>query len=361
MTVRDFSGLAIAFGVALLGTLIFEAIGFPSAPLTGSAAAISVLALAGVSVQVPVGLRTAAFVLLGINIGSGVTSEMLQAALAWPITIAILSVALLVSMKVSASGLRRWMGFDERDAVLAAAPGHLSYVMAVAISDGAQASRVAVVQSIRILFLTLCVPVLVASAFGASGVVLSVAPPIGLWQLVLLITATVGLGAVFDRARVPAAYLLAGILCSGVGQVFDLAPGPPPPAATFVAFLVMGILIGSRFVGQNLAGLRRDLLAGLWVTGTNVVVTLLAIGLSLSLVGLSPALLIVAFAPGGVEAMAAIAVTLGLDPAFVAAHHVMRLLVLTVLIPLLLSRRSRYVSPGEAASDTPRSAGPGAR
>jgi hypothetical protein len=55
-------------------------------------------------------------------------------------------------------------------------------------------------------------------------------------------------------------------------------------------------------------------------------------------IGLTPTLLIVAYAPGGVEAMAAIAVQLGLAPAFVAAHHVARLLVLTLLVPLLLAR-----------------------
>ncbi|KUP91479.1 AbrB family transcriptional regulator [Tritonibacter horizontis] len=338
MTAREGLGLVAAFAVALLGTVIFDAIGFPSAPLTGSAAAVSLAAVAGVPVHVPVWLRTTAFVLLGINIGSSVTYEMLQTALTWPVTIAILSLSLFVSLKVSASGLRRWMGFSGRDAVLAAAPGHLSYVLALSLSARGETARVAVVQSIRVLFLTLCVPVLVAKVFGASGLVLLAEAPLPLWQLFVLIGVTLAVGLVFTRLKVPAAYLLAGILCSGTGHVFDLTPGPPPESATFVAFLVMGILIGSRFVGQSLAGLRLDLLAGLWVTGTNVVITLLAIILSMSLLGLPPALLIVAFAPGGVEAMAAIAVTLGLDPAFVAAHHVMRLLILTLLIPLLLRR-----------------------
>jgi len=57
--------------------------------------------------------------------------------------------------------------------------------------------------------------------------------------------------------------------------------------------------------------------------------------------GLAPTLLLVAYAPGGVEAMAAMAVQLGLAPAFVAAHHVARLLVLTLFVPALLARRAR--------------------
>jgi uncharacterized membrane protein AbrB (regulator of aidB expression) len=48
-----------------------------------------------------------------------------------------------------------------------------------------------------------------------------------------------------------------------------------------------------------------------------------------------------AFAPGGVEVMAAIAVETGLEPAFVAAHHVFRLIVLTVLVPVMIARLRR--------------------
>ncbi|WOI32183.1 AbrB family transcriptional regulator [Tritonibacter scottomollicae] len=341
MTARDAFGLAAALVVAMLGTLIFEIIGFPSAPLTGSAAAVSIAALFGLPIFMPVWLRTTAFVLLGINIGSSVTREMLATALAWPVTIAILAVSLFVSMQICRFGLRRWMGFSPRDAILAAAPGHLSYVLALSLSDNGQTSRIAIVQSIRVLFLTLCVPVLVASVFGATGVELMPDHVLSLWQLALLVGVTLGVGVLFSWLKVPAAYLLAGILCSALGHIFAVTPGRPPEEATFVAFLVMGTLIGSRFVGQKMSQLRLDLLAGLWVTGTNVLITLVAIAVSMQIMGMSPALLIVAFAPGGVEAMAAIAVTLGLDPAFVAAHHVMRLMILTILMPLMLSSVKR--------------------
>jgi uncharacterized membrane protein AbrB (regulator of aidB expression) len=56
------------------------------------------------------------------------------------------------------------------------------------------------------------------------------------------------------------------------------------------------------------------------------------------LIGLPPAALLLAFAPGGVEIMAALAVSTGLEPALVAAHHVARLLILSVAVPLLIVR-----------------------
>ena len=57
-----------------------------------------------------------------------------------------------------------------------------------------------------------------------------------------------------------------------------------------------------------------------------------------ALTGLPLGQLWVAFAPGGVEAMAAMGLALGYDPAFVAVHHLVRLAVLFVIVPLFLRR-----------------------
>jgi hypothetical protein len=103
---------------------------------------------------------------------------------------------------------------------------------------------------------------------------------------------------------------------------------------------MMGALIGSRFSGQDVGALRKVLVAGCAVTAITMVCAALGVALAFAALGISPALLIVAFAPGGVEAMAAIAVQLGLDPTFVATHHVIRLAILSVLVPVLMVRLS---------------------
>ncbi|NRA87018.1 MAG: AbrB family transcriptional regulator [Rhizobiales bacterium] len=48
--------------------------------------------------------------------------------------------------------------------------------------------------------------------------------------------------------------------------------------------------------------------------------------------------ILIAFAPGGVEAMIAMALLLNIDPTFVAAHHIMRLFILIGLIPYFMWR-----------------------
>jgi uncharacterized membrane protein AbrB (regulator of aidB expression) len=69
-------------------------------------------------------------------------------------------------------------------------------------------------------------------------------------------------------------------------------------------------------------------------TMTVGIVTVVAFGAS-GLVDMPFAQIWLGLSPGGLESMGALGVALGLDTAFIAAHHVTRLLLLTVAIPLV--------------------------
>jgi uncharacterized membrane protein AbrB (regulator of aidB expression) len=53
------------------------------------------------------------------------------------------------------------------------------------------------------------------------------------------------------------------------------------------------------------------------------------------LAGENVAKTIVAFAPGGLEAMTILAFMIGLDPAFVGAHHLARFILIAMLLPFV--------------------------
>ena len=58
-----------------------------------------------------------------------------------------------------------YFGFDRLTAGLVSAPGHLSFVLALSEDRNADVRKVAVVQSIRVLFLSLCIPLLLIALF----------------------------------------------------------------------------------------------------------------------------------------------------------------------------------------------------
>jgi uncharacterized membrane protein AbrB (regulator of aidB expression) len=58
----------------------------------------------------------------------------------------------------------------------------------------------------------------------------------------------------------------------------------------------------------------------------------------------------IGLAPGALEGMGALGIALGYDTAFIAAHHVIRLLLLSFAIPavvVLLRLSERRAAPGE--------------
>jgi membrane AbrB-like protein len=109
---------------------------------------------------------------------------------------------------------------------------------------------------------------------------------------------------------------------------------------TTIAFVCMGALIGTRLSGVDRRGLSQALLAGIVTTGVACTVAAGGAWLASQVLGLPAGALLLAFAPGGVEVMAAIAVETRLEPAFVAAHHVFRLFALSLLVPVFVRRRA---------------------
>jgi uncharacterized protein len=194
------------------------------------------------------------------------------------------------------------------------------------------------VQSVRVLLLTLLVPVLLA-LWGAEGTARlpdhgTIHPGTG----ALVVVLSVALGLVLKRLAVPAPLLLGAMAVSGIGHGTGLTPGALPTWLTLTAFVVMGSLIGTRFRGLDRAGLLGAVAAGAAATVISCAVAAAGAVLAAGIVGLPPAVLLLAFAPGGVEVMAALAVETGLEPAFVAAHHVFRLILLSLVVPVLVAR-----------------------
>ncbi|MEM1360721.1 MAG: AbrB family transcriptional regulator [Pseudomonadota bacterium] len=335
---RDVWLLVPAFAVGALGAGLFFLIGFPVAALTGSALAVAVAALCGLQVNVPTWLRNITFLTLGINIGSGITPEVLSSAVTWPLSFVSLAVMLLAGLFTARALLHRLFGFDRETALLCSTPGHLSYVLSFSIDSGKDVTIVTVVQCTRILLLTICLPPLITFVFGATQADFLSGPILGLVPGIILFLLSGAVGAVFLRLRLPAAYLLAGMAMSGLGHAADLAPGRFPTAMLNVALIAMGTLIASRLTNITFSQFLGALLAGVTVTTVMLFYALLGAVLMLWLLGLPLTVTLAAYAPGAVEAMAAIALQSGLDPPFVAAHHVFRLLILTILVPLLLHR-----------------------
>jgi uncharacterized protein len=143
-------------------------------------------------------------------------------------------------------------------------------------------------------------------------------------------------GLIGTRLGLPAATLLAGMIVSAGGHAAGLIHGAAPYWVIFAAFAITGTALGSRMSRVTREQVRRFTFAGLSTVGVALFISLVFALLALMLTGLPFGQIWNAYAPGGVEAMAAIGLSLGYDPAYVAVHHFARIFALVLIVPAAL-------------------------
>ena len=339
MRYRRAAEAATALAVALGGAVLALVLVLPAPALIGSTIAVAAAALGKVPMQVPRWLQNTGFAVIGATLGAGVTPDFLSEIVHYPASLALLTLAVALMMVISSAFLVRFFGLGRSTALLATSPGALSYTLALAAEGRGDIRAVMVLQSTRLLLITLILPPLLTLAdpvppSGLDGAYRTLLP---LESMVLLAGCGVA-GLLMERFRAPAAFILGGLLVSGIGHGTGLLEGRLAEPVTFIGFAIAGGVIGTRFGGLPLADLRRLGLAGVLATIVAVSVSALVSLLLARVTGIPFAQVLVAFAPGGVEGMSAMALALGYDPLYVAIHHIYRIMLLIVGLPFVVSR-----------------------
>lgn len=307
--------------------------------------AVAAAALAGLPLHLPVTFRNAAFVLIGISMGAAVTPETLSQLRAWPVSLVLLAVSVAATLLVGTVWLERVHGWDPVTARYASIPGALSSVLILAATSSADLPRVALAQSIRLFTLVALMPALLQLLGGDGGA----PPPVADHavnapdEIAVTLAASVGAAWALAALRVPGGVLLGAMVASAALHGGGLVEGRFPPAILILGFVTTGAVIGIRFRGVKLGQILATLPGGVAAV---LVALLLSACFALAgavLLALPFGQLWLAYAPGGVEAMAIMAFALHLDAAFVGAHHVVRLIGLNLLSPWW--RRGRKDAP----------------
>ena len=320
--------------IGTIGGLLFLVLGLPGGLITGAMLAVGSAAMLGRSMAVPAHLTQAVLVLLGISLGSLMSRQLLQHVGAYPVTIGLLALATFCTTFGSAYYLQRLHGWDRTSAFLAESPGALSQIALLAIEKGADMPAIAVVQTLRVIILTAALPlILVATGLTSSSapaLTMTVASPLG---LVGLIGASVAVSLVLRMMNFPASWLFGAMVGSSVLHGAGLIDGGLPPLVRSIALIGIGMLIGSRFSRMRTSTLLRHLTAGLGSFAIAILISAVFVTLVAWTTNVRFADVLVAYAPGAMDAMLALALTLHIDPIFVGAHHLSRFIFVTIATP----------------------------
>ena len=328
---------AITLALSAGGGLLFTLLGMPAGWVSGGLLAVAVGSLAGIDTDVPVPVRAPVYLILGIYAGGGVSQETLHQMQTWPASFAILGVSLVGLIASSYWWLHGRCGWDRNAALLASLPGALSFVMAAAEGLKADLKKVAIAQSLRLLILVETIP-LIAILIGhpMSAPASAPAAPASLRDVLILLAASLVAALVLQRLRVAGGWMLGGLFASA-GLLLSGAVETRLPFSLVLPFIVvLAGITGSRFRPGDLALLRHLLKPALVAFALALGISMVSAGTVSLLFGVNIIQTLLAFAPGALDALIILAYQMNIDPAYVAAHHVVRFMALVVAMPFLV-------------------------
>jgi uncharacterized membrane protein AbrB (regulator of aidB expression) len=118
--------------------------------------------------------------------------------------------------------------------------------------------------------------------------------------------------------------------------------------------IAMGAVTGSRFANTPLRLLLNFISAAFASFAVAVAMAALFAALLISVLSLKAAEVMIAFAPGAVDAMMLLALALNLDPVYVGAHHLTRIFFVSLTMPLVARRSARTIKSDSAKPLTKR-------
>lgn len=217
-------------------------------------------------------------------------------------------------------------------------PGGLSEMVELAEGARADVPRVILAQSLRIATTIAVIAIWfrwvqglqVGQVTGRAGFA-----DLALVDLLILAGAALAGSGLGLALRLPAPTLLGPMVVSAALHLTEVTKSAPPAELVVLAQVILGTILGCRFAGISAKAL---LPAAALSLGATLVMLGLAIGFALllqRLTGQSADQILLAYAPGGLTEMSLVALALNAEAAFVATHHVVRILLVIVAAPLV--------------------------
>ena len=337
---QTWPSMALALALGAAGGALFWRLDLPLPWMLGAMCATTAAAVANVPLRMSVRLRTVMVAVLGVMLGSAFTPDLLDRAGEWVISLSALLPYLLIATLLSHLYFRRVGRYDPPTAYYAGVPGGLAQMIVMGTEQGGDTRAISLAHATRILLVVSTIPFWFRLTGEAGPPTASLAGrphllDVGLDDLALLAAAAVAGSWIALRLRLPAATLIGPMVVSAAIHLGGLTASTPPLEAVALAQVVLGTAIGCRF-----AGTRAITLLHAMVLAVGALVLLLTVAVAFALLvgwltGLDFDALLLAYAPGGLAEMSLIALAQDIDPAFVSAHHTLRIALVVLLAPLL--------------------------
>jgi membrane AbrB-like protein len=333
--------VALALAISLFCGGVGQFLGIPLPWMLGPMIGNTIAAMLGAPIKGPDQLRPFVIPIIGVMLGSSVTMALFAQLGDWVLTLILLPLFLAVAAGVSFLVYLRVGKYDAITAFYAAMPGGLNEMLMMGGEAGGDEKRIALAHAARVLIVIFFVVlffwlVLGVTSNGSTGwialkdlsavdyIILGSCAVIGIW--------------VGQQLKLPAAPIFGPMLMSAIAHVTGWVSVAPPTLFIILAQLVIGTVIGARFVGVSPQEITKDLflaiisaLGMLVITVTFAIVIVWQTGMNLSQAFL-------AYSPGGLTEMSLLSLAMEQDVTYVSLMHLIRITIVIAIAPIIFSR-----------------------
>lgn len=345
MNRRQVAAAAGGLAVCLAGGALCAWLRTPLPWMIGPLGAMALVQFAGASLEAPRFGRETGQAVIGIALGLYFTPSVAREVVANAPALLVAALGVFVVGLLASLILARTARVDPATAFFSSAIGGAAEMVNLGERNGAMADRVALAHSLRLLIVVTTVPIAI-TLLGQSGSddYRPVAVPFDAGGLAIL--AAFGLASAFAwrRTDLPNAFMMGPLLATIAITASGASLSSMPAPLTNAAQLLLACSLGARFQQSFLREAPRFVAAVLASVAVMLALcTALAFGVAWSM-GLLPATILLACAPGGIAEMAITAKVLRVGVAFVTAAHVIRFAIVMLLTEpaykLLAKRRA---------------------
>lgn len=345
--------MAVAMAMGSFAGWAAARAGMPLPWMLGPMIVLTILATANAPIAAPMPLRPFVVPVIGVMLGSRIDAQVLSAAGQWGLTLALLVPFMIIAAAGAFLYYRAIAKFDPITAFFAAMPGGLADMVLMGEAAGGDERRIALAHASRVLLVVL----FVGSFFGfaldiRSGAGNGAYVPISQLSLAdaLWLSLAAALGAFLGRRlRLPAGPLFGPMLLSGALHVTGLVTLPPPTLLVNFAQIVLGTVIGCRFLNTPARMVAMNVGYAVGATLIMLCITVAFAALVARLTGVQIAQAFLAYSPGGLTEMSLLALAMGAEVAYVSVAHVARIALVIFGAPLAF----RLLGIRQAPADQP--------
>ena len=327
----------ISLLMGFVGGYIFTLYNFPLPWMLGSFTISLFLSIPIGYFDIDNRLRRIALPILGVLIGSSFTPEILKQIYNWPKGISLVFIYAFIVSVVGYLYYRKIAKWDMVTSIFSAPPGGLAELVFIGSDAGADERKMILVHSLRIALVVITSALIIKFYFNTDFARIIIKnPPLHLigftdW-FIMLFCAVVG-GVLGLKYKLPGGALFGALLLSAFFHLTSLTDVKPPSFIVASAQIILGTSLGVRFHGITKREFKDTVIHG-FVMATMMISTALAIAvISYKIVDIDPRALYLSMAPGGFTEMLLLSLAIGVESAFIATCHCLRIFLILSCIP----------------------------